>query len=298
MKTLGRYALTLCATSATLAGCGSQGALSPPAERAALVQLLAPGTSEVQYFSAYNSGTNGTLLEFDYPKSESPIGSISFNGGGECTKGAGTFWTVASNEIAEFKAGGTTPIRALKASASECAVDPATGDLAAPELSGGVIIFHKARGKGKVITPLAEADFDGYDDKSNLFVDGFSRSDAFELVELEKGSRTFETITTSNTVEFPGSVQWDGTYLTVFDQDTEEIYQYTVSGTKAMLKGTVLLSGASDCGQTWIARPYVYCADAGNADGEVFKYPAGGLLIATLSGALNTPVGVVSLRSR
>lgn len=201
MKTLGRYALTLCATSATLAGCGSQGALSPPAERAALVQLLAPGTSEVQYFSAYNSGTNGTLLEFDYPKSESPIGSISFNGGGECTKGAGTFWTVASNEIAEFKAGGTTPIRALKASASECAVDPATGDLAAPELSGGVIIFHKARGKGKVITPLAEADFDGYDDKSNLFVDGFSRSDAFELVELEKGSRTFETITTSNTVE-------------------------------------------------------------------------------------------------
>ena len=38
------------------------------------------------------------------------------------------------------------------------------------------------------------------------------------LVELPKGSSTFKTITTSNGVQFPGSVQWDGTYITVFDQ--------------------------------------------------------------------------------
>ena len=43
----------------------------------------------------------------------------------------------------------------------------------------------------------------------------------FALVELPKGSSTFKTITTSNSVQFPGSVQWDGTYLTVFDQRDE-----------------------------------------------------------------------------
>lgn len=42
----------------------------------------------------------------------------------------------------------------------------------------------------------------------------------------------------------------------------------------ATLKGTVSLSGSSDCDQTWIARPYVYCADGGNLDGEVYRYPA------------------------
>jgi hypothetical protein len=56
----------------------------------------------------------------------------------------------------------------------------------------------------------------------------------FALVELSKGSTKFETITTSNTLDFAGSVQWDGIYLTVFDQDTNEMYQYTVSGTTAM----------------------------------------------------------------
>jgi hypothetical protein len=63
------------------------------------------------------------------------------------------------------------------------------------------------------------------------------------------------------------------------------------------LKGTVVLSGAGDCGQTWIAPPYVYCADAGNDSGEVFQYPEGGSSIATLAG-MDFPFGVVSVRVR
>ena len=86
-------------------------------------------------------------------------------------------------------------------------------------------------------------------------------------------------------------------HLTVTDQEADAIYRYAISDTNATLKGTVLLSGAADCAQTWISRPYVYCADAGNNDGEVFKYPAGGTPIATLSG-MDFPFGVVSLRVR
>ena len=98
-------------------------------------------------------------------------------------------------------------------------------------------------------------------------------------------------------MQFPGSVQSDGKYLTVFDQLANAFYQYKVKGTTAKLKGTVSLSGTLDCGQTWIARPYVYCADAGNSNVTVHKYPAGGSSLATLSGVSN-PSSVVALRTR
>jgi hypothetical protein len=144
---------------------------------------------------------------------------------------------------------------------------------------------------------LDEEFFDGYDPSGNLFADGFTGNrSGFALVELPKGSSKFVTIKTSNSPEFPGSVQWDGTYLTVFDQNANAMYQYTVSGTKATLQGTVLLSGSSDCAQTWLVQSLVYCGDAGNGDGEVFKYPAGGSAIAVFTGNFDVPLGVVAAK--
>jgi hypothetical protein len=148
--------------------------------------------------------------------------------------------------------------------------------------------------RSRYTTPLDEEFSDGHDNQGNLFADGFSGS--FALVELPKGSTKFETIKTSNTVGFPGSVQWDGTYLTVFDQNANELYQYTVSGTTATLKGTVSFSGSSDCAQTWIVQGLIYCGDAGNGDGEVFNYPAGGSPIATFTGKFDFPLGVVAAK--
>jgi hypothetical protein len=62
------------------------------------------------------------------------------------------------------------------------------------------------------------------------------------------------------------------------------------------LKGTVSFSGSNDCAQTWIASGVVYCGDAGNNDGEVFKYPAGGSPIAVFTGNFDEPLGVVAAR--
>ena len=161
--------------------------------------------------------------------------------------------------------------------------------------SGDVVIFKNASGSGTVYTTPLEAEyFDGYDNQGNLFADGLNSSGYFALVELPKGSSTFKTITTSNSVQFPGSVQWDGTYLTVFDQETSETYQYTVSGTTATLKGTVSYSGVGDCAQTWIVKDLVYCADAANNAAEVFKYPAGGSAIVFLTGKFDFPLGTVA----
>jgi hypothetical protein len=241
---------------------------------------------------------------FDYPKSVKQIGSIYGDGGQGCTNvlygyGKKYFWNVGgSTAITEYEVP-ETAIKTLSVTFSfptSCAMD-AGGDLAVGNYDGGdVLIFKNASGSPTVYgTPLDEEFFDGYDPNGNLFADGFTGSRrGFALVELPKGGTKFETITTSNTVGFPGSVQWDGTYLTVEDQYASAIYQYTVNGTTATLKSTVSLSGASDCAQTWIATGLVYCGDAGNNGGEVFKYPAGGSPVAVFVGNFDTPLGVTA----
>jgi hypothetical protein len=264
---------------------------------------IAPGRlrkSTVHEYVINFYGTYATI--FNYPKSRKQIGTINNVGGQGCANvlygyGKGIFWIVAgADQITEYKVP-QKPLKTLSVASgqpSSCAMD-SSGDLAVGNLTNGdVIIFKNATGSGTVMsTPLTEEYFDGYDNQGNLFADGFNSS-GFELIELPKGSTKFQKITTSNTVQFPGSVQWDGTYLAVTDQIANAIYRYTVSGTTATLKGTVSLQGSSDCAQTWIVKGLVYCGDYDNDDGEVFKYPAGGPRVAVLTGNFANPLGVVA----
>jgi hypothetical protein len=256
-----------------------------------------------------NYGTYASI--FDYPKSTQQIGSINGDGGQGCTNvlhgyGRKTFWNIGGQtQITEY-AVPKTPIKTLSVTysfPSSCAMN-ASGDLAVGILvnnsgpgGGDVVIFKNGGGSGTAYpTPLAREYFDGYDNQGNLFADGFTSGSSFALVELPKGSSKFQTIKTSNTVQFPGSVQWDGTYLTVFDQLTNQFYQYTISGTKATLKGTIQLTGSSDCAQTWIVAGLVYCGDAGNNNGEIFKYPAGGSPVAVFTGNFDFPLGTTAAK--
>ena len=247
---------------------------------------------------------------FHYPPDFHQTGTINNVGGQGCTNvlygyGKNIVWIVAAyNDIAEFQVP-KKQIKTLSVSdgsmPSSCAMD-LNGDLAVGILTGpstgDILIFKKASGSGTFIkTPLAREYFDGYDNKGNLFFDGFTSASAFALVELPHGSSTPKLITTSNTVQFPGSVQWDGTYVTVFDQLANKMYRYTISGTTATLKNTIAFSGSSDCAQTWIATGVVYCGDAGNNNGEVFNYPAGGSPIATFIGNFNEPLGTVAAKN-
>jgi|HubBroStandDraft_4_1064222.scaffolds.fasta_scaffold00003_262 hypothetical protein len=249
---------------------------------------------------------------FKYSKGTAMIGQINGLGGQGCTNvlygyGKHIFWNAARTNdlILEYR----VPKKLLRTLfldytfTSSCAMNT-SGDLAVGVLLGNsygpggqVAIFKNATGSGTVYnTPLSKEYFDGYDPSGNLFADGFGPSYNFALVELPKGSSKFVTIKTSNSPEFPGSVQWDGTYLTVFDQDTSETYQYTLSGTTATLQHTIQFTGASDCAQTWIVTGLLYCADAGNDGGEVFKYPAGGSPAATFTGSFDVPLGVVAAK--
>jgi hypothetical protein len=252
---------------------------------------------------------NSELVEFDYPKGDSSIGEISGldEPQGECGDplyGAAKrdFWVVnsGSDDIDEFAVGGTGPIKILiepTGEAAGCAMDPSTGNLAATILGAGdIVIFTDASGTGTTVADgLASSYFDGYDDKGDLFVDGITESDTYGVVEMAAGSSSFKAVTLSNTIEFPGGMQWDGKYVTLNDQEAHVIYGYACSGTSCKLKRTVSLSGSGDCVQTWIGKGDVFCPDAGNEGVEVYKYPAGGSPIATLTGPADLPVGIIQV---
>jgi len=243
------------------------------------------GQSKTFEYIVDDYGSYATI--FDYPKSDKRIGKIENVGGQACTNalygyGKKTFWIVAgSNQITEY-AVPKKPIKTLSVPSNEmpssCALDD-SGDLLVGILdgvhSGDIVIFKNASGTGTDIsTPLAREYFEGYDNHGNLFFDGLDHSYAPQLDEMPKGTTTIKTITTSNTIKLPGSIQWDGTYLTVTDMNASAMYRYAINGTKAKLMGTVSLSGAGECTQTWIAMGVVFCADAGNDNGEIFRYPA------------------------
>jgi hypothetical protein len=314
MNTAGfvRYAGVLAALAAFPA-CGGGSAVTPSSaaldavSRIPVNGLDRTGKSKIFEYIVDNYGSYASI--FDYPKSDKPIGKIRNVGGQACTNvlygyGNKTFWIVAAyNQITEY-AVPKKVIKTLSVSSddmpSSCALD-STGNLVVGILdgtdTGDLVIFKNASGSGTLIsTPLAREYFEGYDNQGNLFFDGISRRYGSQLDEMPRGSTKIKTITTSNSIGLPGSVQWDGTYLTVTDMDASKMYQYTVTGTKATLEGTVSLSGASECTQTWIAASIVFCADAGNNEGEIYKYPAGGSPIATLKGPFDLPLGTVAVR--
>lgn len=248
---------------------------------------------------------NGAVDYFDWPTGTTSIGDASgiSEAQGECTNvnfgiGKKTYWVTASgtDQVLELKEGGSSAIKTLTTPSGDvpvgCAIDPKTKTLATTIINtGAVVIYAKEGGSGTVSqSPLIEAFFDTYDKSGNLYVDGFNDEGEFGLVELKSGSSSWETLSTSNSIEFPGNVQYDGTYITVNDQEAHDIFGYTCSGTSCTLEQTVSLSGSSDCDQTWIAKGYVICPDAGNVDGEIYKYPAGGSPEATLTGSFSEPL--------
>ncbi len=276
-------------------------------------ELVPDQTTPKHYEYIFNIyGSYGSI--FNYPKSNDMIGQLNGAGGQGCTNvlwgyGKHTMWNAGRTNdlITKYSVPDNKVLKTLSLDytyTSSCAMNTG-GDLAVGVLLGNsfgpggqVVIFKHATGSGKVYnTPLNKEYFGGYDSNGNLFADGFDSGSNFMLVELPKGHKTFVTIKTSNSLEFPGSVQWDGTYLTVFDQLANKMFQYTVSGTTATLQHTIALSGSSDCAQTWIVPGLLYCADAGNDNGEVFKYPAGGSPVATFVGSFDEPLGVVAVQN-
>jgi hypothetical protein len=216
-------------------------------------------------------------------------------------------------EVLEYAHGGTTPIKTLSDSIGfpiSCSVDPTTGNLAVSNFEGpsstpgNVLVFAGASGTP---TEYTAPDIDlywfvAYDASGNLFVNGESPSDVVSLAELPAVSTSFEAITMNVTLGFPGGVQWDGKYLDVGDQSTNDIYQFTVSGTNATEEGSLNLTLASDIFQFFVPKfgpgtvnpqgNRVTAADFGSGNANKYLYPAGGDPTKSILG-FTEPEGVI-----
>jgi hypothetical protein len=185
---------------------------------------------------------------------------------GLCTDKKGDVFVVNNtpndDDVLEFAHGGTTPIQTLSDPAQvavSCSVDPVTGNLAVTNIEnisegpGSISIYTGATGYPMMYSApnIGSYYYCGYDDKGNLYIDGFSggiSEGSFEFAEMPKGKATFNSIALKGaTINFPGNIFYDGKYVDVADQDearngyiiTSAIYRTTGSGGK-VVSGDIL----------------------------------------------------------
>jgi hypothetical protein len=294
-----RYALTI-GIAALLAGCGgSQPPIGPP-DPMAQSQAIATHAERGGSWMAADAvsqdllytGNVGSVTVYSYPKGQlkgmlSGFGDVD----GMCADSAGDVFVLDfMGDIVEYAHGARYPKKKLRSphgSAIGCSVDPASGDLAVAAYAysnAAVEIYRNAKGPPKSYQDPSFKQYYhcGYDNKGNLFVDGITSSSAFVFAELPKGGTALKTITLNQSIGFPNQVQWDGKYITVGDETTPAIYQFTIMGSEGDKVGTTSLNHVTFLDQSWIQgqtliAPVVYYKKR-QAHAEIlfYKYPSGG----------------------
>ena len=256
-----------------------------------LIYVSDSGTNTA-YFYSYRSG-----------KLKGSITSGLSEPQGLCSDPKGNVWVAntAESDVVEYAYGATTPKQTLATTGQYpvgCSVDK-KGDVAVSDIistsdtGGNVEIFKGGKGSPTSVTcpNLDRYYFLGFDSKGNIFVDGEDSSYAFAFCEIPSGGNSGEAIMLNAPPEFPGAVQWDGTYIVIEDQETGAIDRFRIRGTTGTLRGTVVLNGAS-FGFFLPSRDRVLSFLSGSQGIGFFKYPAGGNAIKTLPlGGLSEPVG-------
>ncbi len=188
-----------------------------------------------------------------------------------------------------------------------CSVDPMTGNLAVASVNwlsaaSYVAIYKKAKGSPQSYEDPAIINyvFCGYDNKGNLFVDGTGRSGDFEFAELPKGSSTFTNITLDQSIAWGGQVQWDGKHIAVGTDDASPamIYQFAIHGSTGTEVGSTTLGGSEAVPQFWIQGKDVIGPEASSNEVGIWRYPAGGVPIKTITGVHDPFGATVSLATK
>jgi hypothetical protein len=268
-----------------------------PDKKSDLIYVADQGTGDV-YVYTYPQGTlSQTLTGFASPE-------------GLCSDKKGNVWVVDgyNEDIVEYAHGGSSPINTIyeeNHNPQGCAINPKNGDLAVANLSNattteGTIAVTKPKLKSLGWTFYKDSTYGsfwycGYDDEGDLFASAFTGS-ATGLVELPKGASTITNLKSNQSLYGPGGVQWDGKYLAVGNEQST-VYQFSVSGGKATKKSSTSLGGAKGVYQFWIAGKDIFGADAGSGSVGVWKYPAGGSALKTITG-FNTPLGIAISRAK
>ena len=202
--------------------------LAPHAERGTSWMLPEAKGDDLLYVAQTNqyNPSGGKVLVFDL-KSGKPVGDLQQRQPkGACADRGGDVFipNESPSEVVVYRHNGTVR-RTLAVpyySPLSCSVDPTSGNLAVTN-TGGVAVYKDARGSPTTYHDRASfgALYCGYDDAGNLFIDGVNSSQAFVFGEVQKGGTNINTVTLNTSIGFPGQVQWDGKYVTIFGSNHE-----------------------------------------------------------------------------
>jgi hypothetical protein len=314
-----RQGLTLSLTAALLAACS--GTAPPPSTPLPTAESLIARYANPQRPWIRPGAASGTLLYVTSPNNEAVyifsyprLGLVGFLGqlghqlAAICSDQKGNVFVPQFNhpKILEYAHGGTEPIETLELPGTfpySCAVDPTTGNLAvaASTYNYGVrvAIYKSAKGKPTIYSdPYTAGPLCGYDNHSNLFVDGYFGSKNFVLSELPKGAKSFSEITVNYHVRSSGNVQWDGKYITVLDGSYGVIYRLQIAGSYATVVGSTTVNDGGGAFGSWIQGHHVIVPDQARAAVKIYRYPAGGDAIkaTTVQGNFSATVSVAPTR--
>jgi len=270
---------------------------APSATSGDLLYVANKGASEGVSVLTFPQGTLVATIK--------QIGSVR----GICSDTSGNVWMTTSNSgsdpfhIYKFRHGGTKPVEVLNTHRYTygCAVDPTTGNLAVISYGGsedGVVDIWRGAHKGKPavyyigIPPSACA----YDFSGNLFVDGAGGAGA-ALTELVKGAKRFTSISLRNNAGWTvGSVQWDGTYVTLgvgTISGSSSIYRVQLSGERGKVVKPVHLQHLASWPHFVIVYGEIVATQRGSAGRRIglYKYPGGGKTLDVFSG-FDHPAGM------
>ena len=132
----------------------------------------------------------------------------------------------------------------------------------------------------------------GYDDRGNLYVDGVHAAHhRFELEELSTGGTELVPVSIDKTINYPGSVQWDGKYMMVADSFPPIAYRFSFTSSGGTMVGKTTFGKLYEVAQLWIRGRRVVGA---NGNVQLWQYPEGGKPLKSFGNLSYAVAGVVS----
>ncbi len=217
--------------------------------------------------------------------------------------------------IAKYEHGATTPVQTYKVagSAYSCSVNPKTHDLATVvfciRVCGEELVVLRDQGRHRdryQVAPLGTLLYCAYDNKGDLFVDGYNGTQ-FGLAELPKGAHRFVAVSLKKHIKYAAQIQWDGEDLAIETRVNPEIYRVAISGSQGRIVGHTRLEGIGyRASQSWIGDGMIVVPSAPYSKRPMelffYNYPAGGQPVKIVTGFIrggnHAMVDGVTLSSR
>ncbi|HEY6327498.1 MAG TPA: hypothetical protein VIW73_13420 [Candidatus Cybelea sp.] len=277
--------LYVCAVAMLVAGCGSQAPIGVTtyADGAGSWMLPEAQNQDLLYVA---TGDNVYVLSYPHGKL---VGSLNVAGNNLCSdKNGDVFVPTGGYVIFEYAHGGSNPFKTLHGGdiPLDCSVDPTTGNLAVTQESSGageVAIFPNAQDPPTWYYDPAIYMFGlcGYDDRGNLFTDGYSSANY--LAELPKGSNTFTNYLLGNGFDVFGAIAWDGRNITLSNPTSHELDRLKFGKTSFKVVGTTEITGWQNHYsrrwpyiQTWLQGGTFIAQSSSLAMVGLWRYPGGG----------------------